>query len=271
MEQAGLDMKQQRDIAPPAVIMGDLSQSFVSPDGQSMEVLRDVSVTIREREFFTVVGPSGCGKSTLLNITSGLLRPTTGTVRCLKGDRSLEQTEIGYITQDSNLYPWFTVLENVMMPLEIRKVPKRERKERAREWLHIVGLGEFENHYPRQLSGGMQKRCSIARTMIYEPEVLLMDEPFGALDAITKTTLQKTILDLWQRRQTSVIFITHDLTEAIALSDRVAVMTGRPGRIRATFDVPLERPRDVYNIVDLPEFKELRRELWRLLETDLES
>ena len=127
-----------------------------------------------------------------------------------------------------------------MMPLEIRRVPKRARVDRAREWLSIVGLSEFENHYPRQLSGGMQKRCSIARTMVYEPEVLLMDEPFGALDAITKTTLQKTILDLWQRRQTSVIFITHDLTEAIALSDRVAVMTGRPGRIRATFDVPLD-------------------------------
>jgi NitT/TauT family transport system ATP-binding protein len=270
VEEAGQPMECPGGTAPPAVIMGGLSQRFVTPDGQSMEVLRDVAVTVREREFFTVVGPSGCGKSTLLNITSGLLRPTTGTVRCLKGDRSLEQTEIGYITQDSNLYPWFTVLENVMMPLEIRKVPKRERRERARDWLRIVGLGEFENHYPRQLSGGMQKRCSIARTMVYEPEILLMDEPFGALDAITKTTLQKTILDLWQRRQTSVIFITHDLTEAIALSDRVAVMTGRPGRIRATFDVPLQRPRDVYNIVDLPEFKALRRELWRLLETDLQ-
>jgi NitT/TauT family transport system ATP-binding protein len=116
----------------------------------------------------------------------------------------------------------------------------------------------------------MQKRCSVARTMVYEPEVLLMDEPFGALDAITKATLQKTILDLWQRRQTSVIFITHDLTEAIALSDRVAVMTGRPGRIGKTVDIPLERPRDVYNITDLPDFKELRRELWRLLETELE-
>jgi NitT/TauT family transport system ATP-binding protein len=264
-------VKQQLESAPPTVVMGDLSHGFVAPDGTRMEVLRDVSVTISEKEFFTVVGPSGCGKSTLLNITSGLLRPSLGTVRCLKGDRDLEQTEIGYITQDSNLFPWFTVLQNVMMPLEIRRVPKRERVERAREWLSIVGLSAFANHYPRQLSGGMQKRCSIARTMVYEPEILLMDEPFGALDAITKTTLQKTILDLWQRRQTSVIFITHDLTEAIALSDRVAVMTGRPGRIRATFDVPLERPRDVYNIVDLPEFKALRRELWHLLEDELEN
>jgi ABC-type nitrate/sulfonate/bicarbonate transport system ATPase subunit len=263
-------MTQELDVGQPAVVMGDLSHDFVAPDGRSMQVLRDVCISVREKEFFTVVGPSGCGKSTLLNITSGLLRPSGGSVRCLKGDRELEQREIGYITQDSNLFPWFTVLQNVMMPLEIRRVAKRERVERAREWLRIVGLSEFENHYPRQLSGGMQKRCSIARTMVYEPEVLLMDEPFGALDAITKTMLQKTILDIWQRRQTSVIFITHDLTEAIALSDRVAVMTGRPGRVRATFDVPLQRPRDVYNIVDLPEFKELRRELWHLLETELE-
>jgi NitT/TauT family transport system ATP-binding protein len=254
----------------PTVVMGDLSHGFTAPDGRTMEVLRDVSITVREKEFFTVVGPSGCGKSTLLNITSGLFRPTAGTVRCLKGDRPLDQMEIGYITQDSNLFPWFTVIENVMMPLEIRRVPRRERVERAREWLGIVGLSEFGNHYPRQLSGGMQKRCSIARTMVYEPEVLLMDEPFGALDAITRATLQRTILDLWQRRQTSVIFITHDLTEAIALSDRVAVMSGRPGRIRATFDIPLGRPRDVYNITDLPDFKALRRELWQLLETELE-
>lgn len=264
-------MKQELDAGQPTVVMGDLSHGFVTPDGRTMEVLRDVSVTVREKEFFTIVGPSGCGKSTLLNIASGLLRPTAGSVRCLKGDRKLGQMEIGYITQDSNLFPWYTVIENVMMPLEIRRVPKRERVERAKEWLSIVGLSDFQNHYPRQLSGGMQKRCSIARTMVYEPEVLLMDEPFGALDAITKTTLQRTILDLWQQRQTSVIFITHDLTEAIALSDRVAVMTGRPGRIQATFDIPLERPRDVYNIVDLPNFKALRRELWRLLESELES
>ncbi|WP_210589155.1 ABC transporter ATP-binding protein [Streptomyces sp. GESEQ-35] len=264
-------MKQDLETARPAMILGDLTHRFVTPDGKMMDVLQDVSVTVREKEFFTVVGPSGCGKSTLLNIASGLLRPTSGSVRLLSGERELEKLEIGYITQDSNLFPWFTVLENVMMPLEIRKVPKRERAERAREWIKIVGLDGFENHYPRQLSGGMQKRCSIARTMVYEPEVLLMDEPFGALDAITKTTMQKTVLDLWQRRQTSVVFITHDLTEAIALSDRVAVMTGRPGRIRHTVDIPLERPRDVYNITDLKNFQELRRELWGLLENDLDS
>jgi NitT/TauT family transport system ATP-binding protein len=157
-----------------------------------------------------------------------------------------------------------------MVPLEIRGVPKQERVERATEWLRLVGLSGFENHYPRQLSGGMQKRCSIARTLVYDPEVLLMDEPFGALDAITKATLQKTVLDLWEKRQTSVVFITHDLTEAIALSDRVAVMTGRPGRIRTIVDIAVERPRDVYNITDLASFKAMRRELWQLLENELE-
>ncbi|GAA3643192.1 ABC transporter ATP-binding protein [Nonomuraea antimicrobica] len=255
----------------PAVITGNLTHRFQSPDGGVMDILQDVSFTVREREFFTVVGPSGCGKSTLLNVASGLLRPSSGEVRLVKNDRELEQQEIGYITQDSNLFPWLTAIQNVMAPLEIRGVPKRERVERATEWLSLVGLDGFEDHYPRQLSGGMQKRCSIARTLVYEPEVLLMDEPFGALDAITKSTLQKTVLELWEKRQTSVVFITHDLTEAIALSDRVAVMTGRPGRIRAIVDIDIERPRDVYNITDLPSFKSLRRELWQLLETELEA
>jgi NitT/TauT family transport system ATP-binding protein len=258
-------------VEKPAVITGNLSHRFLSPDGGSMDILQDVSFTVREKEWFTVVGPSGCGKSTLLNVASGLLSPTSGTVRLVKGDRDLEQEEIGYITQDSNLFPWLTAIQNVMVPLEIRGVPKRERVERATEWLRLVGLNGFENHYPRQLSGGMQKRCSIARTLVYDPEVLLMDEPFGALDAITKATLQKTVLDLWEKRQTSVIFITHDLTEAIALSDRVAVMTGRPGRVRAIVDITIERPRDVYNITDLASFKALRRELWQLLENELES
>jgi NitT/TauT family transport system ATP-binding protein len=263
-EQGGLVVEK------PAVITGNLSHQFQSPDGGTMDILQDVSFTVREKEWFTVVGPSGCGKSTLLNVASGLLRPTSGDVRLMKGDRDLKQEEIGYITQDSNLFPWLTAIQNVMVPLEIRGLPKQERVERATEWLRLVGLTGFENHYPRQLSGGMQKRCAIARTLVYDPEVLLMDEPFGALDAITKATLQKTVLDLWEKRQTSVIFITHDLTEAIALSDRVAVMTGRPGQIRAIVEIPIERPRDVYNITDLTSFKSQRRELWHLLENELE-
>jgi NitT/TauT family transport system ATP-binding protein len=202
---------------------------------------------------------------------SGLLKPTKGTIRLLGEGRALTRRDIGYITQDSNLYPWATVLENVLVPLQIRKLNKHEARDRAQQWIKLVGLDGFEHHYPKQLSGGMQKRCSIARTMVYEPDLLLMDEPFGALDAITRATLQNTILELWQQRQTSVMFITHDLTEAITLADRVAVMSARPGRIRAVVDVGLARPRDVHNIAAAPRFRLLRQDLWHLLEPELEA
>ncbi|MFD6517664.1 ABC transporter ATP-binding protein [Rhodococcus sp. NPDC060176] len=253
----------------PAFVVEDLTHAFKLPDGGAMTVLQNISLTVRENEFFTVVGPSGCGKSTLLNVAAGLVDASGGKIRLLHENRDLIQTDIGYITQDSNLFPWLTAIENVMVPLEIRGVSKKERISRAEEWLAHVGLTGFENHYPRQLSGGMQKRCSIARTLVFEPKVLLMDEPFGALDAITKSALQKTVTDLWERLRTTVVFITHDLTEAIALSDRVAVMTGRPGAVHALVDIEIPRPRDVYNVTDLPEFKSIRRDLWQLLENDI--
>jgi NitT/TauT family transport system ATP-binding protein len=166
----------------------DVSKTLGEPGGRgSTFSIQNLSLRVPDGRTLVVLGPSGCGKTTLLNVASGLLSPTSGTVRLVKGDRDLEQEEIGYITQDSNLFPWLTAIQNVMVPLEIRGVPKRERVERATEWLRLVGLNGFENHYPRQLSGGMQKRCSIARTLVYDPEVLLMDEPFGALDAITRS------------------------------------------------------------------------------------
>jgi len=257
--------------ASPAILIDGVSHSFTSPDGATMEALTNVSLSLQEREFFAIVGPSGCGKSTLLNMVSGLLKPADGSIRLLGDGRTLSQQDIGYITQDSNLFPWATVIDNIMVPLQIRKIEKRTARERALEWIELVGLSGFENHYPKQLSGGMQKRCSIARTLVYEPELLLMDEPFGALDAITRATLQNTILELWQQRQTSVMFITHDLTEAVALADRVAVMSSRPGRIRAVVDVGLDRPRDVHNITSAPRFRSLRQELWHLLEPELAS
>ncbi len=257
---------------PPRAMlrMDSVSHSFITPTGQRMEVLSDVSISVEENEFFTVVGPSGCGKTTLLNIAVGLVEPAGGTVRHVTGASGGRPGAVGYITQDSNLLPWATVMENVMVPLEIRKVKRSERREQAAEWIRIVGLGGFEDHYPRQLSGGMQKRCAIARTMVYDPEIVFMDEPFGALDALTKTTMQKILLDLWQTRRKTIIFITHDLTEAIALSDRVGVMTGRPGTLKAVVPVPLGRPRDVYRITGAPGFESLRNELWSLLETDLD-
>ena len=260
-----LDNETEYAQARPAVLIDGVSHRFTSPDGATMQALTDVSLSLQEREFFAIVGPSGCGKSTLLNMVSGLLKPAEGSIQLLGDGRTLSQLDIGYITQDSNLFPWATVIENIMVPLQIRKVDKHEARERALEWIKLVDLSGFENHYPKQLSGGMQKRCAIARTMVYEPDLLLMDEPFGALDAITRATLQHTILQLWQQRQTSVMFITHDLTEAVSLADRVAVMSSRPGRIRAVVDVELDRPRDVHNITSAPRFRSLRQELWHLL------
>lgn len=253
-----------------ALAITNVSHSFRTPDGSAMNVLEDVSISVAENEFFSVVGPTGCGKTTLLNIAAGLIEPTGGAVGMSKrGPSGPVKPTIGYITQESNLLPWFTVLENITMGLEARGVSKAERKSRAAEWAGRVGLGNFKDHYPRQLSGGMQKRCSIARTMVYDPDIIFMDEPFSALDAITKSVLQKMFLQLCDETMKTIIFITHDLNEAITMSDRVAVMTGRPGRIKAVVDVPFSRPRDVYRIARAKGFQELHDQLWSHLELDL--
>jgi NitT/TauT family transport system ATP-binding protein len=253
--------------AAVALAISNVSHSFRTPDGTTMTALEDVSVSVAENEFFTVVGPTGCGKTTLLNIAAGLIVPAGGTVTMAK--QGQDKPTIGYITQDSNLLPWCTVLENIMLGLEARGVPKAERRNRAADWAARVGLAKFESHYPRQLSGGMQKRCSIARTMVYDPDIVFMDEPFSALDAITKSVLQKVFLQLRDESLKTIVFITHDLNEAIALSDRVAIMTGRPGRVKTVVDIPFVRPRDVYHITRAPGFQDLHDQLWSHLEPDL--
>ena len=253
-----------------ALAISNVSHSFRTPDGTMMTALEDVSISVTENEFFTVVGPTGCGKTTLLNIAAGLITPANGTVGMSKrGPAGPVKPTIGYITQESNLLPWCTVIENIMIGLEARRVPKAERKRRAAEWASRVGLEKFQNHYPRQLSGGMQKRCSIARTMVYEPDIIFMDEPFSALDAITKSVLQKMFLQLRDETLKTIIFITHDLNEAITMSDRVAVMTGRPGRVKTVVDIPFGRPRDVYHITRAEGFQDLHDRLWSHLELDL--
>jgi NitT/TauT family transport system ATP-binding protein len=256
--------------AEPAVMeFRNVSHSFRTPDGSAMEVLRDISVSVGRNEFFTIVGPTGCGKTTLLNIAAGLAEPSSGSVS-LSGAAAAGAAKptIGYITQDSNLLPWCTVIENIMVGLEVRRVPKAERIRRASDWAGRVGLTGFEKHYPRQLSGGMQKRCSIARTMVYDPDIIFMDEPFSALDAITRAVIQKAFLELCEESLKTVVFITHDLNEAIALSDRVAVMSGRPGRIKTVVDIPFPRPRDIYHITRMPGFEDLHERLWSCLDVD---
>jgi NitT/TauT family transport system ATP-binding protein len=224
--------------------------------------LEDVTFTARPGEFISLVGPSGCGKSTVLNLIAGLVRPSDGNVTYQGAAVDGVNTKVGYITQDDNLLPWRSVLRNVEFGLELRGVPKAERRARAREFIELVGLGGFEDHYPHELSGGMRKRAGIVRTLAYDSGVVLMDEPFGPLDAQTRVILQDELLRLWDRQRPAVLFVTHDLVEAITLSDRIITFTGRPGTIKQEYEVGLARPRDVFHIHELPRFKELYDALW---------
>jgi NitT/TauT family transport system ATP-binding protein len=252
-----------------AIRFTDVAQRFAPPNAAPFNALCGISFAVGASEFWSIVGPSGCGKSTLLNMAAGLIQPTGGSVEVLGEQVTSVNTKVGYVTQDSNLLPWLTTYRNIELPLEIRGFGKSERRELTREWIDLVGLRGFENSYPHQLSGGMQKRCSIARTLVYDPEVLLLDEPFGAVDAITRSTLQDTLLQLWSNRRKSVIFVTHDLNEAIALSDKVVVMTKRPGTVKAVVDIDLARPRDVYQITESPEFASMHQQLWELFKSEI--
>lgn len=217
----------------------------------------------------TVVGPSGCGKTTLLRLASGLVPASAGTLAYNGVAVAGLNTSVGYVTQDSNLFPWLTALGNVEFPLAIRGVPAKERRDRARDWLRLVGLDSFENHYPSQLSGGMQKRVSIVSTLIYQPEAILLDEPFGALDAQTRMTLHHELLQLRQRHKSTMLFITHDLVEAITLSDQIVVMTRRPGRVKEIYQVPLARPRNVFEIYLEPGFDDAYADLWLYFKSEI--
>jgi NitT/TauT family transport system ATP-binding protein len=259
--------------ADSAVIEFDqISKAFVLPrgDGQrELLALDRVSFTIRKNEFTTVVGPSGCGKSTLLRLVAGLTPPSSGRTIYKGHDVTALNTDVGIVTQDSNLFPWLTMLENVEFPLVLRGMAAGERQDLTREWINLVGLSGFEHHYPYQLSGGMQKRAAIIRTMIYEPDVILMDEPFGPLDAQTRMLLQHDLLNIWQRDTKTILFITHDLVEAIALSDTVVLMTKRPGQVKDVYHVTLPRPRDVFEIHATPGFDEAYHYLWDHFKTEL--
>jgi NitT/TauT family transport system ATP-binding protein len=242
-------------------------------DGQAGATLAldRVSLQVVPGSITSVVGPSGCGKTTLLRLASGLMSCSAGQVYHNGTLVDGLNTGVGFVTQDSNLFPWMTALENVAFPLTVRGIGKRERQERAREWLHLVGLDGFESFYPSQLSGGMQKRVSIVRTLIYEPELVLLDEPFGALDAQTRMALHAELLGLWERRRCTMFFITHDLVEAITLSDQVVVMTRRPGRVKRVYDVTLGRPRDVFRIFLQPGFDDAYAELWQYFKPEVQA
>lgn len=234
--------------------------------------LRDVGLEVRRGEFLTLIGPSGCGKSTLLNMFAGLTQPTTGSIH--HGGTPVDgvNTRVGYITQDDNLLPWRTMLGNVELGLEFKGMPAAERRERALTYLRRVGLGGFEEHYPHELSGGMRKRVSIVRTLVDETDdVILMDEPFGPLDAQTRLVLQDWLLRLWEGSARTIVFITHDLVEAITLSDRIAVFTRAPGSIKAVRPVPIARPRDVFHIHAAEGFQRIYQEIWDDLAQEIKT
>lgn len=235
-----------------------------------MTALRDVNLGVRPGEFLTLVGPSGCGKSTVLNLFAGLTEASDGAV--LHDGHPIRgiNTRGGYVTQDDNLLPWRTTLANVEIALELKGVPRGERRDKALAYLERVGLKGFEHHYPHELSGGMRKRVSIVRTLVDESvNVILMDEPFGPLDAQTRLVLQDELLQLWQGSGRTIVFVTHDLVEAIALSDRIAIFTRAPGTIKEVREVTIPRPRDVFHIHEAPGFADVYDPLWNDLRAEI--
>jgi NitT/TauT family transport system ATP-binding protein len=235
-----------------------LSKLFLDSKRVPFQALDGISLAVREGEFLVIVGPSGCGKSTLLRLLSGLEQPDSGRVS-LRGEPLVEpRREIGFVFQRSNLMPWRTVLRNISLPLEVAGVPLKESLERAASWVSLVDLEGFRDAYPGQLSGGMQQRVALARALIHEPNLLLLDEPFGSLDALTRDRMNGELLRIWNLRRPAVVMVTHSIGEAVLLADRVLVMSPRPGRIRAEFDVPFARPRDIA-LTGEPDFTRLTR------------
>jgi NitT/TauT family transport system ATP-binding protein len=230
---------------PYTISVEHLGKTYKSADGQALVALKDLSFEIQDGEFICLVGPSGCGKSTLLKILGGLLKRTSGAARI--GERSLDGPgpDIGFVFQAPTLLPWRTILENVLLPTEIRRLPVEQFRAKALELLAMVGLAGFENRYSSELSGGMQQRAAIVRALVQDPPVLLMDEPFGALEALTREQMNLEVLKIWSRTKKTVVFVTHSIAEAVFLADRVFVMTPRPGKIDEIINIELPRPRDL--------------------------
>jgi NitT/TauT family transport system ATP-binding protein len=251
--------------------LSGVTKRFVTPSGSMFTALRDVDLVVGAGKFCAVVGPTGCGKSTTLTMVAGLERPSAGTARV--GGRVVDGITAGtsFMFQADALLPWKTVVSNVALGPVFRGVPKKQAQSQARDWVRRVGLAGFEDHHPHQLSGGMRKRVSLAAALINEPSILLMDEPFGALDVQTKAIMSNELLGLWEQTKPSVIFVTHDLEEAIALADQVVVMTVGPGTVKAVYDIDLPRPRGaVQEIRFEPRFLELHHQIWESLREEVE-
>lgn len=251
-------------INQPIVSFDAVGKTF-NTNGKNLEAVREISLTIRGGEFVTLVGPSGCGKSTLLNMTAGLMAPTCGTVRYAGQIVRGIHGHVGYMTQHDHLLPWRTVAGNVEVPLEIRSMPRGERADRVAALIEMVGLNGFEKSYPSQISGGMRKRTALARVLAYDPETLLMDEPFAALDAQLRLQMQADLLTLCAKLKKTVLFVTHDLDEAIALADRCVVFSSRPGTVVRVIETGLPHARDLVDLRFDRRFLDLAHELWETL------
>jgi NitT/TauT family transport system ATP-binding protein len=255
----------------PAIELTRVSKRFRTPDGSIFTALADVDLTVERGQFCAVVGPSGCGKSTTLTLVSGLEHASEGDVLVHGRPVAGIGDDVGFVFQSDALLPWKTVLENVAIGPRFRGVGRDEAQERARDWLRRVGLAQFENRHPHQLSGGMRKRVALAQSLINEPAILLMDEPFSALDVQTRSIMSNELLGLWEQSRPAVVFVTHDLEEAIALADRVVVMTAGPGgTVKDAYDIDLPRPRQVPEIRFDPRFIELYEEIWRTLRDEVQ-
>jgi NitT/TauT family transport system ATP-binding protein len=253
----------------PAIELRNVTKRFVSPTGKAFTALRDLHLRVGEGEFVAVVGPTGCGKSTTLALVAGLEPPSVGDVRVFGEEVHSVPRSVGYVFQRDAVFPWKSVIDNVAIGPQFRGTPKRDAESQAREWVARVGLGGFERYYPHQLSGGMRKRVALAQTLINGPRILLMDEPFSALDVQTRALMENELLDLWSSTGASVVFVTHDLEEAIALSDRVVVITAGPGTVKGEYQVDLPRPRNLAEVRFQPRFVQLYEEIWKDLRDEV--
>jgi NitT/TauT family transport system ATP-binding protein len=256
----------------PSVELSGLDITFGAGTASRYCAVRDIDLSVSEGEFVAIVGPTGCGKSTLLNAAAGLLKPAAGRVAICGAPLAGLNARAGYLFQQDALMPWKTALDNVAVALEPKGVPREEARQKARVWLARVGLKAFAERYPHMLSGGQKKRVALAQVLIRDPDILLMDEPFGPLDAQTRLLMGNLLLDLWSRDRKAVMFVTHDLDEAIALSDRVVVMSAGPeARIVGDYRVPLSRPRDIADIRDEAAFHKIHRDIWATLRVEVQK
>jgi NitT/TauT family transport system ATP-binding protein len=256
-------------VAVNSVEISQVTHTFKTPHGD-LTVLRDATFAVASGTFVSVVGPSGCGKSTILRMISGLLAPTSGTIRIRGEPVTGLRTDVGFMFQSDALIPWRTAIDNIALPLKFKGVGRAERNERARTWIRTVGLEGFEQSYPHQLSGGMRKRVSLACTLVSDPQTILMDEPFSALDVQTRNMMENELINIWTRERRTVVFVTHDLEEAIALSDLVVALTARPGRVKSVHAIDLPRPRDILNVRTEQAFHDLYTRIWNEMRDEVQ-